>query len=314
MQLDDLIVAVRTERKQAASGGGTGGNSWPYLFKAFFVDDNNHADDLLFFVANLEHGVQADPAALLQVYRRGSETRPMPPITGREFDWEESTCLNLLMQQVSYELTSAICKRDPITRKLSPVSKKTISVYPSPSKRSMEVKESDEQITYPMLYFSIDNFDELFEGMVIAPGHDACVELVACCSEIRTTIFSGAVTHGQLMASYKSRKSGRRFRSQKSNRERNLEFLNMRGPRGVGHAEMAVSQVEDDDAGAASGGFSGFFRRLSFSDNRATDTREITLNAFLTYVSLSWKTVIEAVIENPQRPALSKTTVQTART
>ena len=77
------------------------GNSWPYLFKAFFVDDNNHADDLLFFVANLEHVAQRDPAGLLQVYRRGSETRPMPPITGKEFDWEESTCLNLLMQQVN---------------------------------------------------------------------------------------------------------------------------------------------------------------------------------------------------------------------
>jgi hypothetical protein len=37
---------------------------------------------------------------------------------------------------------------------------------------------SDEQITFPFLYFTIDNFDELFEGMVVTQGHDACVELV----------------------------------------------------------------------------------------------------------------------------------------
>ena len=91
----------------AHAGFAVTGNSWPYLFKAFFVDDNNHhADDLLFFVANLEHVAQRDPAGLLQVYRRGSETRPMPPITGKEYDWEESTCLNLLMQQVNNGNTS----------------------------------------------------------------------------------------------------------------------------------------------------------------------------------------------------------------
>lgn len=51
-------------------------------------------------------------------------------------------------------------------------------MFPSPSKRSLEVKMSDEQITFPFLYFTIDNFDELFEGMVVTQGHDACVELV----------------------------------------------------------------------------------------------------------------------------------------
>jgi hypothetical protein len=28
-------------------------------------------------------------------------------------------------------------------------------------------------------YFTIDNFDELFEGMVVTQGNDACVELVS---------------------------------------------------------------------------------------------------------------------------------------
>ena len=75
--------------------------------------------------------------------------------------------------------------------------------------------------------------------------------------QIRTTIFSGAVTHSQLMASYKSRKSGRRYRSSRSKRERKMEFLNMRGPRGIGHAEMAVSQVETESPTSGVSCFSG---------------------------------------------------------
>lgn len=305
MNLEELLQAVKSERRLTSAQGG--GHSWPYLFKAFFVDENDHADDLLFFVASTE--AKHDPSAILQVYRRGSTTRPVPPITGKQFNWEESTCLNLLMQQVTYELTAAICRRDPVTRKLSPTSKKMIPVFPSPSKRSMEVKDSDEQITYPMLYFSIDNFDELFEGMVITHEHDACVELVATCGKIRSTIFSGAVTYSQLMASYKSRKSGQKYRSSRSNKERKMEFLNMRGPRGVGHAEMAVSQVEDDTA-PSGGMLSGLFKRMSFSEGAPSQDGPIVLNAFLTYVSLPWKTIVEAIIENPQPPALSRATVR----
>ena len=52
-------------------------------------------------------------------------------------------------------------------------------------------------------------------------------------------------------------------------------------------------------------------RKLSFTDSSGSaDTSAITLNAFLTYVSLSWKTIIEAIIDNPQAPALSRAPVK----
>eukprot|EP00041_Stephanoeca_diplocostata_P006837 m.94833 g.94833 ORF g.94833 m.94833 type:complete len:187 (-) comp16570_c0_seq7:65-625(-) len=129
----------------------------------------------------------------------------------------------------------------------------------------MEVKMSDEQISYPMLYFSIDNFDDLFEGMVVRAGHDACVELVASVDSIATTIFSGSVTHAQLMASFLSRKSGSKHRSKRGT-ERTMEFLNMRGPNGVGHAEMAVSRVIAEKN--LKGTMSGFLQKLGQCANR----------------------------------------------
>eukprot|EP00041_Stephanoeca_diplocostata_P006835 m.94818 g.94818 ORF g.94818 m.94818 type:complete len:295 (-) comp16570_c0_seq4:65-949(-) len=276
MYLSELIDAVRAERKLKQSG--IDSTAWPFLFKSFFIDTDNHADDLLFFVTNgidsknpsatagNSNGAgQENEADILQVFRRGSSTRPVPPISGNKYNWEECTCLNFLLQQVTYELTSAICKRDPVTRKLKVVMKKVIQVYPSPSKRSMEVKMSDEQISYPMLYFSIDNFDDLFEGMVVRAGHDACVELVASVDSIATTIFSGSVTHAQLMASFLSRKSGSKHRSKRGT-ERTMEFLNMRGPNGVGHAEMAVSRVIAEKN--LKGTMSGFLQKLGQCANR----------------------------------------------
>eukprot|EP00035_Acanthoeca_spectabilis_P038716 m.55649 g.55649 ORF g.55649 m.55649 type:complete len:220 (-) comp9260_c0_seq3:525-1184(-) len=179
MKLEELLDALKVERKASLAGGASA--SWPYLFKSFFVDSDEHADDLIFFVKNTAGSAAAarnKPEDILEVFRRGSTTRPLPPITGRDYNWEQSACLNLLMQQVTYELTSAICRRDPDSLKLKIIEKRTISVYPSPSKRSLEVKMTDEQITFPFLYFTVDNFDELFEGMVVTQGHDACVELV----------------------------------------------------------------------------------------------------------------------------------------
>eukprot|EP00037_Helgoeca_nana_P007162 m.65471 g.65471 ORF g.65471 m.65471 type:complete len:338 (+) comp17985_c0_seq1:231-1244(+) len=290
MHIDEFLDAVRKERKRAALSGGTS-TSWPFLFKTFFVDSDEHADDLIFFVASNigPAAARRKPEDILEVFRRGSTTRPLPPISGRTYNWEQSACLNLLMQQVTYELTSAICRRDPDTLKLRILEKRTIPVFPSPSKRSLEVKMSDEQITFPFLYFTIDNFDELFEGMVVTQGHDACVELVAECGSIRTTVFSGSVTHGQLMASFLSRKSGRKYQSKRTKQERKMEFLNMRGPSGIGHAEMAVSRKEGD-IGAKDGAVSGFLRKLGINTSGVLNDREsksFELNSFLTSVTIS---------------------------
>ena len=149
---------------------------WPDVFQKFFVETTDvHADDLVILVKKAAGAAGSSNGGgggggsdggnqqldMLDVFRRGSPTRPMPQVHGNTlYNWEESTCLNLLLQQVTYMLTCAVCSRDPQSKKLRVIHKLTNQVYASPSKRSMESKSADEIITFPMLYFSIDDFDQ----------------------------------------------------------------------------------------------------------------------------------------------------------
>ena len=55
----------------------------------------------------------------------------------------------------------------------------------------MEKKISSEIITFPLLYFSIDDFDQRFEDVVVAPNQCVCVELVAEISDVRPNPCTG---------------------------------------------------------------------------------------------------------------------------
>lgn len=178
---------------------------------------------------------------------------------------------------------------------------------------------SDEVLTYPLLYFSIDNFDEAFEDVVVAPGRNVCVELVAKIGEVSTTIFSGAVNHSQLAASYNARLSGGKKapRGSPSDKQRSLQFLNMRGPRGIGNAEMAVGMagVESNSGGGdtkQSGRSTGWLGKafsmvmdLNAGGSDGRGAAETDLNAFLTYVNLSWESIVSNVLK-PAPPALGE--------
>jgi uncharacterized membrane protein YgcG len=388
VQATALIKEHRT--KDAGTQAALAEQFWSDLFRSFFVETTDcHADDLVILV---KKGASSDP---LDVYRRGAKTRPMPEAGNPNYNWEESTCLNLLLQDTTYMLTVAVCSRDPQSKKLKVIHKLSNQVYASPSKRSMESKSTDEIITYPLLYFSIDDFDQRFEDVVVAPTECVCVELVAKSGEVRSTVFSGAVTHSQLAASF-STKSSRQLFASKSKKGAKMEFLHMLGPKGLGQAEMAVSTVlslglpclptglllfsrggggvtsrstsllelklahmrnnntpfgregphvyrflffcgiahsegisnktsDNGDGGGGGGGSTGggggnessglairFSRAFSMVKdivgNSAPDAAECRLNAYLTFVSLSWKTMVENVIENIQPPALDKHT------
>jgi len=52
-------------------------------------------------------------------------------------------------------------------------------VYASPSKREMEQKGTEETITYPNIYFTVDSFEDTFCEMIVNEGQMVCVELVA---------------------------------------------------------------------------------------------------------------------------------------
>jgi Uncharacterized conserved protein (DUF2045) len=67
-------------------------------------------------------------------------------------------------------------------------------VYASPSKRKMDSKGDKEEITFPQICFMVDNFDEVFQEIVVRDGEMVCVELVASLDElVKSVIFLGSI-------------------------------------------------------------------------------------------------------------------------
>eukprot|EP00039_Didymoeca_costata_P019765 m.338849 g.338849 ORF g.338849 m.338849 type:complete len:339 (+) comp18565_c0_seq1:100-1116(+) len=324
MQLEDIVALIRERRNGAKDVDNDQDGFWSRIFQSFFIEEECHADDLLIFVKKDGQVSNANTSgksagttkdSVLDVHRRGSTTRKMPDPGDPVYNWEETTCLNLLLQQVEYHMVCAICKRDPNTKKLKVLHRLTNQVYASPSKRSMETKIADEIITFPFLYFSIDDFDQRFQDVVVAPDQCVCVELVGDMGTVRSTIFSGAVTHQQLAASFSSKSGRSRIHAGKSKKNSKMEFLHMRGPKGIGHAEMAVSiaDLADQNANASkNSGLSGALKKMSMDTfafvkdlaSGGKDAEGCHLNAYLTFVSLSWQTMTEALTQTPQKPSL----------
>ncbi|VDO38663.1 unnamed protein product [Brugia timori] len=120
-------------------------------------------------------------------------------------------------------------------------------VYPSPSKRRMDSKGECEEITYPEIYFAIDDFEQIFSDIVVRDGECVCVELVAKdrCKNCEAVIFLGSIRYEVLKQAYDTRASFSWQWAQKliTPNQRRREFVRMRGPHGKGYAEMAVMRL-----------------------------------------------------------------------
>ena len=116
----------------------------------------------------------------LQVFRRDSRKLP---IGDPDVDWEETIYLNLIVHHLSYKITLAVYSRTshkdiqvdkyPSSFFLNPFRNVVLflpqvlrrysqKVYATPSRRKMDSKGETEEITYPHVCFTVDNFDEIF--------------------------------------------------------------------------------------------------------------------------------------------------------
>lgn len=205
-----------------------------------------HSDDMLWYVVfqrlaqSFTVGSGCDQ---LLVYRRQSPNQPSLDDGG--INWEETVCLNLILGQLDFHVTCAVCtKTSP--QNLQILRKNCQRVYPSPSKRRMDHKGEAEQITYPKLYFTIDNFEEIFKDVVVRDGECVCVELVTKdrYKNQEAVVFLGSIRYEILKQVYDTRASKTWNWAQKlMSSGRRLEFVRMRGPHGKGYAEMAVGRV-----------------------------------------------------------------------
>ena len=71
----------------------------------------------------------------------------------------------------------------------------------------MDMKGDLEEITYPNICYMVDNFDEVYEDMIVRDGEMVCVELVATNRKgiPQGVLFLGSIRYEALKRVYDSR-------------------------------------------------------------------------------------------------------------
>ena len=272
--------------------------------KFFHGNHDPNLDDLIFYVAGSGEGGHsladiAQEETNEEMYSKalgGSEdlvfvkrrSKPSDPenvqrlFPGSGVLWRDTFCLNVLLQ-LRYTVTVAVGKMTD--DRFSAAEKVVAEAYPSISRPESVVVKGQTLYTYPLLCFTFDNFDELFQRIVVSKGqaivfqlqvhggsgahldidkarHAAGIGGDASEDEkqsVRATIFEGGVPYDRLHQGYQLRRPSiidfRNFTDKK------MAFLPMRGPGGKGRAEVGVvvsdHQEEEEDPAAAGGGGAG---------------------------------------------------------
>uniref|UniRef100_G3N625 Kiaa0930 n=1 Tax=Gasterosteus aculeatus aculeatus TaxID=481459 RepID=G3N625_GASAC len=262
--LQQMLKAIADERsrltaRQEASGlGGFRDDRivfWTWMFSTYFMEKfAPQQDDMLFYVRRKLAYVSGDSSegkkVEVEVYRRDS--KKLPGLGDPDIDWEESVYLNLILQKLDYVVTCAVCTRSD-AGDIHIHKKKCQEVFASPSKHAMDSKGEESKMSYPNIFFMIDNFEEVFSDMTVGEGEMVCVELVASdkSNTFQGVIFQGSIRYEALKKVYDNRVSVAAKMAQRMSfgfyKYNNMEFVRMKGPQGKGHAEMAVSRVPTGD-------------------------------------------------------------------
>lgn len=244
-------------------------NFWFNLFTQAFLSPalensvDGPGDDLLFFVHLLK---QKDRKPELSVFRRNSSN--LPKLTDDYVDWEETVYLNLLMQYFVYVVTVAVCTRTG-PQEWQILKKFSQTVYASPSHRQMNMKGSYEEIVYPDLYFTIDNYEEAFGECVLRDSECINVELTAYDrhGRVHGVCFLGTVSYDTIKQFYDrssqacstgnlvNHRSGYRDNRMSnsyysSSSPPNIDYTSTRfmrviGPQAKGSAEIAIKSMKN---------------------------------------------------------------------
>jgi hypothetical protein len=88
--------------------------------------------------------------------------------------WRDTFCLNVLLQ-LRYTVTVAVGKMSD--DRFSAAEKVVAEAYPSISRPESVVVKGQTLYTYPLLCFTFDNFDELFQRIVVSKGQAIVFQL-----------------------------------------------------------------------------------------------------------------------------------------
>lgn len=311
---------------------------WTQLFAKYFLHVNNpNHDDLLFYV--WKDAKQHSEKSEVKVFRRESPRNP--GLGDPAIDWTETVYLNLILQQLKYHLTCAICTKSD-SGAVNIHHKVTQEVYASPSRHDMEEKGPTAELSYPNIFFSIDSFDEIWSDMHINEGEIVCVEIVAHDEkrDFNSVIFLGSVNYSSLNTAYSNKVealgSANKFVSVMTlglyrPTSSQVQFVKMRGPNGKGYAEMAVdlykkgkskdegvkdssvaqsSKLPSDEHETVRRYLTAMPSIGSTSSNATSQWRKPTTNSSLktqlTYVTLPWHNIVLDLLRTYECPTECK--------
>ena len=129
-------------------------------------------------------------------------------------------------------------------------------VYATPSRRKMDGKGDGEEITYPHVCFTVDNFEDTFEDVIVRDGESVGIELTASAptASINTVLFTACVPYETVRRVHEARASQtvRKRLSQASlfslfsgkRTGPRVEYVRLLGGTAInGHAELAVCKT-----------------------------------------------------------------------
>lgn len=318
----------RTATSGVFAGGGRS-RFWVEAFVRHFLCARDREDDLVFFVHKTLQDSRHFPRTRVEVFRRDSKRLPLAE---PDVDWEETVYLNVIVQHVEYTLTVAVCKRTGRDH-LQLLCRRSTCVYASPSRHCMEAKGEAEEMTYPSIFFTVDDYEEVFGDLWLHEGELACVELVGRERDARV-LFLGSVGRETLLRSLNRTKVG----------GGRPGFVRLRGPGGKGHAQLALRDTgwrgkqeqpwrRLSDPSLAASGSSSFDLRRARSQGEGVDlsgeveasdlrdelggdcaswgqpfpsgARGSPVGVALTYVALPWHHIVADLLDTRRDPLLT---------
>ncbi|KAG0046615.1 hypothetical protein BGZ83_008222 [Gryganskiella cystojenkinii] len=120
-----------------------------------------------------------------QQFIEEQEQRLLTPAQEAVVLWKDTFFLNVIVQ-LQCKLTVAVCSRvaetDPETGMVKTsmtCTRKHVSkrVYASPTKSRMDVKEESVECSWPLIYYVVDDFEDMFEQLMVRDNEYLCVEL-----------------------------------------------------------------------------------------------------------------------------------------
>ncbi|RDD42866.1 Uncharacterized protein KIAA0930 [Trichoplax sp. H2] len=230
-------------------------------------------DDLLFFVKRcmVDEEVIVTESRKVQVYRRTTKNLPssdslifalatviddMYSAADEMVLWDETVCLNMILQNFNYIITMAASNNDNAT---DIIKRWSHTVFASPNKRRMDSKgDTSENIDYPNIYFYIDEFEEVFKDFTFGHNQHLAIELVAVSkaepAECRV-IFQGSVRFQVAWEHFVKKQSetggtGMLYRMLErvryDGRDSFVRFAGLNGPDGRGRGEVALRRAYED--------------------------------------------------------------------